>query len=115
MYLKPVQIKTACLQPEKVALDGVRRFRSWRGAPREGSAFWSAATGRRFSLQARSLLFRSSIAAERKAATSRRTPEFPLIYAQASCISRKGTRNAKKKFPSTIACLSTQVNCPTSC
>jgi hypothetical protein len=51
MYLKPVQIKTACLQPEKVALDGVRRFRSWRGAPREGSAFWSAATGRRFSLQ----------------------------------------------------------------
>jgi hypothetical protein len=90
MYLKPVQIKSACLQPEKVALYGVRRFRSWRGATREGSAFWSAATGRR-------------------------TPEFPLIYAQASCISRKGTKNAKKKFVSTIACLSTQVNCPISC
>jgi hypothetical protein len=73
-YLKPVQIKPACLQPEKVVLSGVRRFRSRRGATREGGAFWSAATSRRFSLQARILLFRSSIAAERKAATSRRTP-----------------------------------------
>jgi hypothetical protein len=73
--MKPVQIKTACLPPEKVVLSGVRRFRSWRGATSEGGAFWSAATGGRFSLRVRILLWRSSIAAERKAATSRRTPD----------------------------------------